>query len=285
MEGGRALRYSFAGYLPIIDASLEGQMLQRIKSAARIRSARAFPAKLRSIRLSAPVASISFDDFARNAWTAGGEIVEAAGGRATYYTTGSFCRQTIDGLEYFTEADLAELYGRGHEVACHTFAHSALPEQSQSAILSGLARNAAFLRSATGQAEIRSFAYPYGAASIRTKLLLKDRFPACRGIDPGINAGLTDLSQLRAVCLHPHVLNDFPVARLVDEVSARKGWLIFVAHDVSSKPTPYGCTPIVLREAVEAVRKAGIELLPVAEVLNRIDPKEAPAQPRTAPAI
>ena len=249
-------------------------MLQRIKSAARIRSARAFPAKLRRISLSAPVASVSFDDFARSAWTAGGDIIEAAGARATYYTSGGFCRQTIDGLEYFTEADLAELHERGHEAACHTFAHSALPQKFQSAIFGDLARNAAFLRSATGQGEIRSFAYPYGAASIRTKLLLRNRFPSCRGIEPGINAGLTDFSQLRALCLQTYFLKDFSVARLVDEVCSRKGWLIFVAHDVSSKPTPYGCTPNMLREAVEAVRRAGIELLTVGEVLNRLDSDE-----------
>ncbi|MGO9171827.1 MAG: polysaccharide deacetylase family protein [Rhodomicrobium sp.] len=260
-------------------------MLQRIKSAARIRSARNFPAKLRRICLSAPVASVSFDDFARSAWTAGGEIVEAAGARATYYTSGGFCRRTIDGLEYFTEADLAELCERGHEAACHTFAHSALPGESQNAIFSDLARNAAFLRNAAGQGEIRSFAYPLGAASIRTKLLLRNRFPSCRGIEPGINAGWTDISQLRAVCLQTHFLREFSIARLVDEVCSRKGWLILIAHDVSSKPTPYGCTPNLLREAVEAVRRAGIELLPVGEVLNRLDAKETRERLPAAPAI
>ncbi len=245
-------------------------MLQSIKSAARIRSARAFPAKLRRISLSAPIATITFDDFARSAWTTGGEIVEAGGGRATYYVSGSFCRQTVDGLEYYSGRDLEQIHARGHEIACHTFGHAALPGLSRNAICADLGRNAAFIRSATGQAEVRSFAYPYGAASIRTKLLLKPKFPACRGIEPGINAGLSDFSQLRAVCLQPHHLRDFPIERLADEVSSRKGWLILIGHDVSSKPTPYGCTPKVLKEAVDAIQRAGIELLTVGEALKRL---------------
>ncbi len=244
--------------------------LEIVKRAVRIRSARAFPAKLRRISLSAPIASVTFDDFARNAWTLGGEIVEDAGARATYYVTGSYCRRQIDGLEYYTETDLAVIHSRGHELGCHTFSHLAIPNARKSQIERDLAQNAAFIRTASGQPELRSFAYPFGAASIRTKLLLGRHFSASRGIEPGINAGWADFAQLRVLRLEPPVLRDFPIARLLEEVCARRGWLIIVTHDVSSKPTPYGCTPATLRQAIEAVQRAGVKLCTVAEALNQM---------------
>jgi peptidoglycan/xylan/chitin deacetylase (PgdA/CDA1 family) len=47
----------------------------------------------RSIRLAGkrPVASITFDDVPKNAWTQGGPVLARRGIRATYYTTGGFC--------------------------------------------------------------------------------------------------------------------------------------------------------------------------------------------------
>jgi peptidoglycan/xylan/chitin deacetylase (PgdA/CDA1 family) len=247
------------------------QKMQHLKDAARIRSARSLYTKPRRISLPAPIATISFDDFARSAWTVGGEIVESFGGRATYYVSGGFCGRNTNGIEYFSKADLAEILARGHEIASHSFDHIALPSLSQSAILSDLERNAAFIRDATGQEDISSsLAYPYGAASIRTKWLLRNHFQACRGIEPGINADYRDFSQLRAVCLQPIFLKRFPIARLIKEVCARNGWLIFIGHDVSQEPTQYGGTPKVLREAVAALNDAGIELVTMREALKRV---------------
>jgi peptidoglycan/xylan/chitin deacetylase (PgdA/CDA1 family) len=218
------------------------------------------------------MATVTFDDFARSAWLTGGQITEDAGARATYFVSGGLCRQTQGGVEYFTEADLAELHRRGHEVGCHTFGHLRLPGASIGQIESDLARNAKFIRGVTGQETTSSFAYPFGSAGIRSKLIAKRHFAACRGIEPGINSGWMDFAQLRAVCLEPHILNKFPIARLVDEVCAKRGWLIFVTHDVSPRPTPYGCTPELLREAVEAVRRAGVKFCTLKDMLASLEP-------------
>ena len=157
-----------------------------------------------------------------------------------------------------------------------TFSHLPLPGAGKDRIERDLARNATFIRSITGQQTITSFAYPFGAASIRSKLFA-GHFSASRGIEPGINSGWVDFSQLRAVCLEPHILRDFPIARLVDEVCARKGWLIFVTHDVSPKPTAYGCTPDLLRQAIEAVQRAGVKFCTVEEALNEMHFKRTAA--------
>ncbi len=270
MEGGIVANRTGNGTVELYGELKFMSALQRIMRAARIRSARAFPARLRHISLSAPIATVTFDDFARSAWTAGGKIVEHAGARATYYVSGNLCGQDIEGIEYFTEADLAEAHSRGHEAGCHTFSHLPIPGARKDQIECDLARNAAFIRNVTGQRTITSFAYPFGAASIRSKLLVGRHFSASRGIEPGINSGWVDFSQLRAVCLEPHILRDFPIARLVDEVCARKGWLIFITHDVSPKPTAYGCTPELLRQVIEAVQRAGVKLCTVEEALNEM---------------
>ena len=245
-------------------------MLQRIKNSVRMRSARLFPGKMRHISNSAPIATVSFDDFPRNAWTMGGEIVEDAGGRATYYVSGSFCSQTSDGVEYFSENDLVEAHSRGHEIACHTFTHKALPKLSRAAIDAELKENLEFIQCATGQNDVSSFAYPYGSASIGTKLLLKTRFGACRGIEPGINSGLADFSRLRAVCLEEHILRRVSMERLIEQTRREKGWLILVTHDVSHQPTRFGCNPDLLKEILYTIKSAGIELVTVREALARI---------------
>jgi peptidoglycan/xylan/chitin deacetylase (PgdA/CDA1 family) len=250
-------------------------MLRRALQALNIRATRAFPAKPKTIRLDRPVASITFDDFAKNAWTAGGSIVEQSGGRATYYLSGSFCGKTIGDVVYYDEADLAALHARGHEAACHSFDHGSVCQKSGRDLMETLRRNAGFVKDAIGT-EMTSFAYPYGAASIRTKLLLRNRFAACRGIEPGINAGRADFAQLRAVCLQPHFLADYPVDRLIEAALRSNGWLIFIGHDVSDSPTPYGCTPAVLEDAVSRIKAAGMEILTVNAVLERTGAVSAP---------
>jgi peptidoglycan/xylan/chitin deacetylase (PgdA/CDA1 family) len=244
--------------------------LTDIGHTVRAKSARIFPAKLRRLALSEPAASITFDDFARTAWTAGGEIVETAGARATYYTSGSICGKKIDGFEFFTETDLAELHMRGHEVGCHTFSHLRIPETGRKRIEQDLAQNAAFIRGITGRTAISSFAYPFGAAGICSKLLLTRHFAACRGIEPGTNTAWADFSQLRAISLQPHILAKIPITRLVDHVRSRNGWIILVAHDVSLKPTRYGCTPATLKDAIDTIKRAGITFNTVEQVVSKM---------------
>lgn len=251
-------------------------MFQHIKTAVRIRTTRLFPVNMEFLSLSSPMATISFDDFPKNAWTCGGELVEAAGGHATYYVSGSFWRQNINGIEYFSERDLEEVLLRGHDIGCHTFSHDMMPELTGREIDRDIKRNLQFIQSATGKKDVSSFAYPYGGASIRTKLKLKSRFPVCRGIETGVNTGFTDLSQVRAVCLEEHVLKANPVSSLIEQTLKLNGWLIFVTHDVSNRPTPFGCTPALLKETVSAIKSAGIELVSVRDALTRIR-KSAPS--------
>jgi peptidoglycan/xylan/chitin deacetylase (PgdA/CDA1 family) len=128
-------------------------------------------------RLDRPVASIVFDDFAQNAWTVGGRILEAAGARGTYFVAGSYCGREADGVRYFGPDDLVAAHGSGHEIGCHTFDHRTVSGRPASEIETSLERNQDFVRGLIGE------------TSNSTKLLLGGHFAACRDIFPGINTG------------------------------------------------------------------------------------------------
>jgi peptidoglycan/xylan/chitin deacetylase (PgdA/CDA1 family) len=232
--------------------------------------ARKVPVKLVRARLDAALASITFDDFPKSAWTTGGPILESFEARATYYVAGGLCGRGENGLEYFNADDLLAVHAAGHEVGGHTFSHLHVPAVSSRALVKDADRNGAFVREMLGDAWLSSFAYPYGDVSLRTKLLFSHLFPSCRGNHPGVNAGIIDLGQLRAVPLYSRLWWPDDVDRLVAEAKAANGWIIFYSHDVSDSPTPWGCTPTLLKHALRTLQHAGIGVLPVKHALARV---------------
>ena len=133
-------------------------------------------------------------------------------------------------------------------------------------IEASLAKNFQFLRRVTGVPAITSLAYPYGLTAPQVKSLLGRKFAVCRGVYAGVNSGLTDLSQLSAVGLH---LRSLDIEHYIEKCLQQNGWLIFVGHDVSDKPTPFGCTPQRLEAVLKKVSKAGIEIQTIDAVARR----------------
>jgi peptidoglycan/xylan/chitin deacetylase (PgdA/CDA1 family) len=227
-------------------------------------------------QLSTPLASFSFDDFPRSAWTIGGPILARHDARATYYVAGRFCDAHEDGLEYYGPEDLRALHAAGHEVGCHTFSHRHSPKVPSRELGADLDRNAAFVRDTLGaDISIDSFAYPYGDASPRTKALAGRRFPVSRGIRSGVNGPVLDLGQLKAVPLEIRSWTAEAVEHEVELARQTNGWIVFFSHDVSEDPSPYGATPAMLEHALGEVRAAGIEILPVRDAYRRAVPSQA----------
>jgi peptidoglycan/xylan/chitin deacetylase (PgdA/CDA1 family) len=231
---------------------------------------RLVPTKWVRSRLAAPVASMTFDDFPRSAWTIGGPILARYGAKATYYTSGRFCGVTEDGLEHYTADDLRALVAAGHEVGCHTHDHLYGSRVGTAALKQDIARNREVLADVLGHSEFSSFAYPYGDASPRTKRLFAGLFPTSRGIRAGVNAGIVDLAQLKSVALERRRWSEARIEGFVTEAQARKGWLTFFTHDVSDDPTPFGCTPAMLEHALETLQAADIPVLTVKQALARV---------------
>jgi peptidoglycan/xylan/chitin deacetylase (PgdA/CDA1 family) len=233
-------------------------------SASAVRRTPFKPARLRA---EGGMASFTFDDFPRSAWSVGGPILAGYGARATYYASGTFCGRTEDGVEYYDEADLRAIKAAGHEIACHTFSHGHGPAMTSTELQADVARNAEFLRGVLGEVSLDSFAYPYGDVSFRTKGLFARSFPTSRGIQAGVNGERSDLAQLKAFPMESRRWDPAHMLDLVERARASGGWLIFFSHDVCDHPSPYGATPAMLEHALEAVTAAGLKILPVNEAL------------------
>ena len=226
------------------------------------------PVKLARSQLTRPVASLTFDDFPRSAWTAGGPLLPAYGARATYYAAARFCGTREDGLDYYDADDLRAIQAAGHEVGAHSFAHQAAPGLSTADLRADADRADValppFLRG-----RMSRYAYPYGAVSPRTKVAMGARYASARGIRPGVNAGLIDLAQLRAFPLERRSSTPEAVERTIRAAVAASAWVVFFTHAVSDSPTPYGSTPAMLRHVLERLAAAGVEMLPVRQAMAR----------------
>jgi peptidoglycan/xylan/chitin deacetylase (PgdA/CDA1 family) len=225
--------------------------------------------KVRAARVTGrPVASITFDDFPKSAWQIGGQILARFQARGTYYTSGTFCGRAVGGTQYYNESDLSALTAAGHEIACHGFGHQPTPTLSDLALAEDMKRNAGFLAPFLSGAPVESYAYPYGASSVRTKRFYAPHFSNLRGVHSGINRGEVDLAQLNAVSLEMRSFSSENLAAVIADARANSGWIAFYTHGVSDNPTEYDTTPAVLIEALERVRAAGIEILPMREAVT-----------------
>ncbi len=236
----------------------------------RLTSLAARTLKVRPVRLAGqrPVASISFDDFPKSAWTVGGPVLAKHGMRGTYYTAGGFCGRTVDGTVFYDETDLRELVAAGHELGCHGWGHQPTPTLSNEVLAADHARNTEFLKGFTGGDAPVSYAFPYGRVSPRTKRFMAPRFTNVRGVHPGVNIGTVDLAQLNAVSLEARCWDQDVIEAAIRQVLEANGWLVLYTHDVSDNPSPYGSTPGMLDWALSRVAAAWIEVLPMREAVK-----------------
>jgi len=222
------------------------------------------PARLAGHR---PVASITFDDFPKNAWVQGGPVLARHGVRATYYTAGGFCGRTEDGTVFYDAGDLNALAAAGHEIACHGFAHQPTPSLRTQDLEADAERNREFLTPFLKGERLVSYAYPYGKASLRTKKVMARRFASLRGVHPGLNAGRVDLAQLNAISLEVRCWDQDAIEAAIARVRHENGWVVFYTHDVSETPSEYGSTPGMLDWALSRLAAARMDMLPVREAL------------------
>lgn len=240
----------------------------RLRRAANKFANRAIVTRSIALSLDRPLITFTFDDFPHSAATVGAEILERHGARGTFYASGSLCGLTAEGIAYYRPEDIGSLRDRGHEIGCHTFAHSRTSAMSRKEIERDMERNRAFLTEIAPGLVLQDFAYPYGDASPTSKLLLQARFSSCRGTLSGINLGRADLGLLKAVAPGEHQLGREQIASVIAEATDRKGWLIFYTHDVADEPSRWGCSPALLDEAVGMARRSGAAILTVREALS-----------------
>lgn len=215
------------------------------------------------IRLKRPLLSITFDDVPASAFDAGLPVLEQHKCKATFYICGSYTGKT----GYLDKRRIQTLIESGHEIGCHSFSHLrtdlALPHKTAE----DCEKNRDFAKRHFGY-ELKNFAYPYGAISLLNKKALSGVYHSLRGVHGGINAGRIDLNLLRANALYG--LSTVQIEELFQTAAKAGGWLIFYTHDVSSTPTPHGCTPEQLTDLAKKAAALDFQVVTVEEGLRKI---------------
>jgi peptidoglycan/xylan/chitin deacetylase (PgdA/CDA1 family) len=232
------------------------------------RHLRVSPATLNNSR---PMVSFTFDDAPISAATRGAAMLEEYNARATFYLAGGLVDAWSGNWTGLSADHIVGLHRRGHEIACHTFSHARATDLTEAAMAAELEKNRLYLQGLDSSISIENFAYPYGTGSVLRKRQLGKAFHSSRGILPGVNSGTVDLQYLRAVPLIEHQIDRDGIDRVFDEALASNGWLIFYGHDVEATPSPYGCSPELLRHALEAAARRKIPALSVADALRFAD--------------
>lgn len=220
------------------------------------------------LRNETPMVSFTFDDVPRSAATVGAAILEAHDVHGTFYVIGSQVGTASALWDMVDGEDIVALHRRGHEIACHTFSHKRACDLDAGALNAEIERNQHYLRSLDSSIRIENFAYPFGYGSFVRKRQLKTVFKSCRSIVPGVNSGSVDLQFLRAMPLIDRRIDRGGIERAFDQAQTNNGWLIFYTHDVADEPSPYGCSPSLLNEALEAASRRKIPVLNMAEALR-----------------
>jgi peptidoglycan/xylan/chitin deacetylase (PgdA/CDA1 family) len=220
------------------------------------------------LRNEAPMVSFTFDDIPKSAATVGAAILEQHGALGTFYVIGSQVGTSSPLWDMVDDEGIVALHRRGHEIACHTFSHKRACDVDAPTLNAEIEHNQQYLRSLDSSIQIKNFAYPFGYGSFVRKRQLKGVFKSCRSIVPGVNSGTVDLQFLRAMPLIDRRIDRDGIERAFDEAQTNNGWLIFYTHDVADEPSPYGCSPALLHEALEAASRRKIPVLNMAEALQ-----------------
>lgn len=214
-----------------------------------------------------PLISFSFDDFPLSALQVGGAILKSYGMRGTYYAAMGLMGKTSPKMgPYFGAGELDTLLKDGHELGSHTFDHVSCRATPLNDFAADVVKGREAVERIAGAGPCHHFSYPYGHATWRAKGLIGARMASCRGIFPGINTSPVDLNLLRANSLYSGTFDEEAILRLVRKNAERRGWLIFYTHDLSDRPSDFGCTPTQFESVVELVVRSHATVLPVGKV-------------------
>lgn len=226
--------------------------------------------KLQSVHPQVPLISFTFDDFPRSALLNGGEILHSFRVTGTYYTALGLLGMDSPSGRICVLEDLENALDAGHELGCHTYSHcdswNSDPKEYEQAIL----QNRRVLRELIPGARFESFSFPLSSPRPTVKRAASRHFLCCRGGGQTLNADSADLNQLSAFFLEKARDNIQAVRSIIDRNKDARGWLIFVTHDVSSDPSPYGCSREFFRDVVQYAVDSGARILPVIGALEAI---------------
>lgn len=219
---------------------------------------------------SMPAVSFSFDDVPISAGTAGAALMEEHDARATYYVAGSMLGMQADHWQVLDADMVVDLHARGHEIACHSHSHERADLITGATIHADILRNHALLKGIEPSLPLANFAYPFGISTMTWKRRLKQFFRSSRSVRPLLNQGRMDAQYLHALPLTDRQMDEGGIERAYEAAMRKNAWVIFYSHDVAGRPSDYGCSPGLLRQALRAAQRVGIRIETVNDALTRI---------------
>lgn len=268
----RTVRFLTTGSSTSSKSSLKGEFfdsmsLRRLLGGVRSRVLSGVQRREFRLPEGGPLISFTFDDFPLSALEVGGAILKSNGMSGTYYAAmGLMGKTSPEAGPYFSGGELETLLKDGHELGSHTFGHISCRTASLSDFTADVMKGKEAVERITGARPSHHFAYPYGHVTWRAKGMIGARLTSCRGIYPGINTSPVDLNLLRANNLYSGSYRWEAVRRLIEQNSQQRGWLIFYTHDLSDRPSDFGCTPAQFESVVKLVQQSRATVLPVGKV-------------------
>jgi len=224
------------------------------------------------VRTPMPLVSFSFDDAPQSAFEVGGRILREHGdAKGTYYVAMGLLGSDTEIGRMGGAEHLVRAVEGGHELGCHTFHHYDAWSTSRTSYLSSIEENQRAADASVPGYSFRTFAYPKNGATVWVKSALARRFVCCRGGGQSPNVGSIDLNLVKACFLDRRTGIDLDAVRaLIDRNTEARGWLVFVAHDVSEGSGPFSCSTGLLEKVVRLALDSDAEILPVAAACARL---------------
>jgi peptidoglycan/xylan/chitin deacetylase (PgdA/CDA1 family) len=217
-----------------------------------------------------PIVSFTFDDFPRSALTIGGAILKSFDVCGTYYAAMGLMNRVNDMGQHFCAEDLQTLQSDGHELGSHTFGHVSCRSTSLRDFQADVTRGKEAVERISKVRSTHQFSYPYGHVTLRSKEKIGEDVSSCRGIVPGVNESPVDLNLLRANRLYSWSFDLDLVEQLLKENERRKGWVVFYTHDVSDRPSAFGCKPSQFEKVVKLAVERRSRVLPIGKVVDDV---------------
>lgn len=219
-----------------------------------------------------PLVSFCFDDAPTSAVTNGARMLEDHGARGTFYlATGLLGGATAD-FTMLDEDGVRNLHRNGHEIALHGHAHLAAHIHTRESFERDLMENRTRVAAICPGLTLDHFAYPYGAMSLTVKRALHRLTATSRGITAGLNGRCFDAHNLRAVELSERTITVQELHSYFEAARVSCAWLVFFSHDVSDRPSRFGCSLRLFSRALEGASACGLRIATVGEAFIQTRP-------------
>lgn len=212
--------------------------------------------------------SITFDDGWLSQHTLGRDMLQQAGVPATFYLNVN----PFNGWSGFMqEAEVFDLIADGHEIGGHTVSHPDLPYVDDATLDYELEFGRNNLLARFGLTSMPSFATPYGSYDDRVVDAISKYHSNHRTTMPGLNWKDGDPLRLKGSDVGYYSIAE--VKAMMDAAAASDGWLILVAHELTTgiAPTPLDYNVDDMAALFDYAKSLGLQFVTVADGTAMMD--------------